>query len=326
MEMIEDSKLRYSRVSDVLELLLEMQSKVLGITLSDIQIKFNVSRRTAERLRDAILCIFPQIDEIETNDREKHWGFTSGYLNELISFTPDEIAALESIKEGIRYKDKKQTLESVIMKLKALSRKNITDVEDAIEIILRTEGVAVSQKPNYKVNPVFLDIIRKAIKECRRVKVLYRDKRKTLSPLGIIYGSNIYLIAFESEYKKHPYNYLLHKINEIELSDKTFDKGDFNIKEYASRSFGVYQNKAMDVELLFDSRVQEDVLNHYFHPTQKIIQNPDGSTTVTFKASGPYEIIWHLFKWSDNVKIISPVELRDEYIDWLTRSLDKQSK
>lgn len=318
-----EDKLRYSRVSDILSLLTLMQSRVLGITLTDIQNELNVSRRTAERLRDAILCIFTQIDEIETDDREKHWGFTSGYLNEFITFAPDEIATLESIKETLKYKDKKQTIETIITKLKAISRKNITNVEDAIEMILKTEGVAVSQKPNYKVNLEILETIRTAIKENRKIKVLYRDKNKTLAPYGIIYGSNMHLIAMEGN-SEHPYNYLIHKINKIELTRETFDKGDFNIKEYANRSFGVYQNKPMKVELLFEQRVQEDVLNHNFHPTQKIKQNPDGTITVTFKASGTHEIIWHLFKWSDNVKLISPKNLKDEYIDWLQRSLLKQ--
>lgn len=321
--MAEDAKLRYSRISDLLDLIILMQSKVLGITLTDIQEELNVSRRTAERLRDAILCIFPQIDEIETDDREKHWGFTSGYLNEFVSFSPDEIATLEGIKETLKYKDKKQSVESIIKKLKALSRKNILNVEDAIEIILKTEGVAVTQKPNYKVDLNVLETIRKAIKENKKVKVKYRDKNKTLAPYGIIYGSNMHLIAVEGN-AEHPYNYLLHKISKIELTDKTFDKGDFDIKEYANRSFGVYQNKPMNVELLFDERVQEDVLNHNFHPTQKIKQNKDGTLTVTFKASGTHEIIWHLFKWSDNVKLISPKILKEEYIDWLQRSLLKQ--
>lgn len=318
-----EDKLRYSRVSDILSLLTLMQSKVLGITLTDIQNELNVSRRTAERLRDAILCIFTQIDEIETDDREKHWGFTSGYLNEFITFAPDEIATLESIKETLKYKDKKQTIETIITKLKAISRKNITNVEDAIEMILKTEGVAVSQKPNYKVNLEILETIRIAIKENRKIKVLYRDKNKTLAPYGIIYGSNMHLIAMEGN-SEHPYNYLIHKINKIELTRETFDKGDFDIKEYANRSFGVYQNKPMKVELLFEQRVQEDVLNHNFHPTQKIKQNSDGTITVTFIASGTHEIIWHLFKWSDNVKLISPKNLKDEYIDWLQRSLLKQ--
>ncbi len=318
-----EDKLRYSRISDIIELLTEMQSRVLGITLTDIQKKFGVSRRTAERLRDSILNVLPQVDEIETDSREKHWGFTSRYLNEFVHFSPEEIAALEAIKENIKYKDKKKTLESVITKLKAVSRKNILDVEDAIEFILKTEGCAVSQKPCYKIDLKILDLIRQAIKENKKIKAIYRNKEKVLSPLGIIYGSNVHLIAMEGN-GKHPYNYSMHRFSKVEITNKTFDKGDFNIKEYANRSFGIYQNELMKVELLFVPEVKEDVLNHYFHPSQKIRQNKDGTITVKFNASGSHEIIWHLFKWSDNVKIISPKSLKDEYLDWLTRSLKKQ--
>lgn len=320
-----DEKLRYSRISDVIELLIEMQSNVLGITLSDIQAKFSVSRRTAERLRDAVLNVLPQIEEIETDDRVKHWGFTSGYLNEFVHFTPEEIAVLEALKTNIRYKDKKKALEGIITKLKAVSRKNILSVEDAVEFILKTEGCAVSQKPCYKVDLKILDLIRQAIKENKKIKAVYRDKEKTLSPLGIIYGSNIHLIALEGK-GKHPYNYSMHRFSKVKLIDETFDKGDFDIKEYADRSFGIYQNEIIQVELLFIPKVKEDVLNHFFHPSQKIKENKDGSVTVKFNASGTHEIIWHLFKWSDNVKIISPQSLKDEYIDWLARSLKKQAE
>ena len=73
MEM--EEKPRYSRVSDIISLLILMQSKLNGVSLADIQEEFYVSRRTAERMRDSILNIMPQIEEIETDDRCKRWGF-----------------------------------------------------------------------------------------------------------------------------------------------------------------------------------------------------------------------------------------------------------
>ena len=69
--MADNDKPRYSRISDILELLILMQSKTLGVTLADIQAQFNVSRRTAERLRDSIINILPQISEIEVMSKEK---------------------------------------------------------------------------------------------------------------------------------------------------------------------------------------------------------------------------------------------------------------
>lgn len=315
-----DDKPRYSRISDILDLITLMQSRVLGITLSDIVDELHVSRRTAERLRDAIIDILPQINEIETVGKEKHWGFTSGYMNEIINFTPDEIAILEGIKDGLQVDFKKKTLESVITKLKALSRKQIHKVDDAIELIMKSEGVAVSQKPSYKIDINVIDTIRQAIKENKMICGKYLGNDKLLAPYGIIYGSNVFLIGVE-EGKPDPYVYRLHKLTDVKLTDKTFDKGDFDIKEYANHSFGVYQNEVMKVELLFSPEVKEDVLNFNFHPTQKVKENEDGSVTVKFKASGELEILWHIFKWGDSVRIVAPTKLKKMYIEYLENVL-----
>ena len=317
-------KKRYSRITDILEIVILMQSKALGVTLSDIQNKFGVSRRTAERLRDSIIDILP-VDEIETMEKEKHWGFQRSYLKEIINFTPDEIASLETIKENLKHKNQIEALENVITKLKALNKKQITTIEDRIELLLKSEGVAISQAPNYKTDINALNTIREAINSNRRIEAKYNGNKKLFSPYGIVYGSQIYLIAVEND-KKDPYVYLLHKFKDIKMTADTFDKGDFDIKKYTNRSFGVYQNEIIKVELLFDKRIREDVLNFNFHPTQKLKENPDGTVTVKFKASGPLEIIWHLFKWGDEVKIISPKTLKEQYISWLEKCLKKEKE
>lgn len=327
MEMSEKDRPRYSRVTDAIELLVLMQSRVLGVTISDIERQFNVSRRTAERIRDSIINILPQIDEISVSGREKHWGFTDGYMKEIIGFTPDEIASLESIKARIKYKNEKENLDKVITKLKALSagkdKNKIMNIEDRIELLLKSEGAAVSQNPNYKIDIDTLNTVREAILSNKKIKAKYNNKEKLLAPYGIIYGSSIYLIGVEGNHE-NPYVYLLYKFKDVKLTDKTFDKGDFDIKEFSNRSFGVYQNEIIKVELLFTKDVKEDVLNYNFHPTQKVKENYDGTVTVKFKASGPLEIIWHLFKWGNNVKIVSPKNLKDEYIDWLEKCLEAE--
>ena len=56
-----EEKPRYSRVSDIISLLILMQSKLNGVSLADIQEEFHVSRRTAERMRDSILNIMRRL-------------------------------------------------------------------------------------------------------------------------------------------------------------------------------------------------------------------------------------------------------------------------
>ena len=319
-----EEQARYPKLGKILNLIIKMQSRYSGITLNDIQKELEVSRRSAERLRDVLIWEIPQIEELPTTGREKHWGFSrSSHLREIISFSKDEIAELEGIKNNLQLESTKNVLNGIVEKLKVLSRKNAAEIEDAIEILLKTEGSAVTQKPSYKIDIQILDTIRQAIKENLRIKCKYDGRDKILSPFGIVYGTNVYLIGVEGD-KPDPYVYRLHKVTDIELTEEKFDKGDFDIKEYANRSFGVYQNEIIKVELRFSKEVAEDVLNYNFHPTQKVKQNDDGTVTVKFKASGELEILWHIFRWGDKVLIISPKSLKKEYVEYLENVLEVQ--
>ena len=44
---------------------------------------------------------------------------------------------------------------------------------------------------------------------------------------------------------------------------------------------------------------------------------------VKFKASGDKEILWHVFKWGNKVKIITPNSLKKQYKETLQSVLDK---
>lgn len=80
--MAKDS-LRYSRITDVLQILYMMMAEPSGITLENICDEFNVSRRTAERMRDSIINIFPQVSVLNEDEKVKRWGFTNFSMKEL---------------------------------------------------------------------------------------------------------------------------------------------------------------------------------------------------------------------------------------------------
>lgn len=310
-------KPRYSRVSDIIDLATYMTSKVQGITIGDIMDRYNVSRRTAERMRDSLLNIFPEVDEIETNDNHKHWGFTNNIISSLISFQPKEIANIEQLQRRTTNKELKSELTDTITKIKALANKKQNNAEENIELFMQTEGYAIRQMPQYSIDLNTLEIIRKALQTSRKVSGIYHDKQREIEPLGMIYGSKIYLIAREKAKGNEIYNYLLHKFSDLKLTEKTFDKGDFNLQEYAKESFGVYHGEILNVKLLFSKELAQEASSFNFHPTQRGKYNDDGTYTVTFKASGNKEIIWHVFRWGEGCKILAPKSLQNEYKQYL---------
>ncbi len=312
-----EEKPRYSRVSDILDLAIYMSSKVQGITISDIMKMYNVSRRTAERMRDSLTNIFPQIEEIETDDNQKHWGFVNYSISQLVTFEPKEIANLEQLQRRTTNKELKSELSKTIEKIKSFNRKNKITIENNVELFMQTEGYAIRQMPQYKISTDTLVLIREAVQNSKIVEGIYHNKKRILEPLGLIYGEKIYLIAREKAKGKDIYNYLLHKFDNLTLTDKTFDKKDFNLQEYSKQSFGVYHGEILDVKLCFSKELASDALNYNFHPTQKIKQEKDETVTVKFKASGDKEIMWHIFRWGDGCKIIAPKKLQTQYKKYL---------
>lgn len=313
-------KPRYSRVSDIIELIILMQSKVAGVSLNDIQEEFNVSRRTAERMRDSVLNLLPQVGEIPTDSRVKRWGFINYSMNELVSFSKDEIATLEKLKQNCD-KISKKDLSTITNKIKTLNQTKLNSLEQEIEFILNCEGYAVKQSPNYKIDLDSISTIREAIRGSFKLSGKYNDKDKILSPLGLLFGEKIYLVAIEDNKGGEPFTYLLHRFQNLKLTNKKFDSKGFDLREFAKKSFGVFQGEIYNVKLNFDATAAEDASNYNFHPTQKGKWEKDGSYTVTFKASGDKHIIWNLFKWGDTVKIIAPKELKKKYKEYLQKVL-----
>lgn len=316
-----NDKPRYSRVSDILDLAIFMSSKMQGVTISEIAERYNVSRRTAERMRDSLICIFPQVDEIESDDNQKHWGFINYSISQLVNFTPKELANIEQLQRRTTNHEMKEELGRTLEKLKTINRKNMTSIESNIELFLQTEGYAVRQMPQYKINIQTIDVIRNALQQSRMVEGIYHDKKRLIEPLGMIYGEKIYLVAREKAKGEGIYNYLLNKFTDLKLTDKTFDKGNFNLQEYTNQSFGVYHGEILDVKLSFTPKIAKEAKEFNFHPTQKIKEEKDGSLTVTFKASGDKEIMWHVFRWGADCKIISPKFLKEEYKKYLVDNL-----
>lgn len=319
-----NDKPRYSRVSDILDLAIFMSSKIQGVTINDIIERYNVSRRTAERMRDSLTCIFPSIEEIETDDIQKHWGFINYSISNLITFSPKEIANIEQLQRRTTNKELKEELEKTVEKIKSLSRKNLSSIENNIELFMQTEGYAVRQMPQYKISLDIIELIRTALQQSKMITGTYHEKERLIEPLGLIYGEKIYLVAREKAKGDDIYTFLLHKFDNIKLTDKIFDKKGFNLQEYTNQSFGVYHGKTLNVELLFNKELSQEASKYNFHPTQKGEFNKDGTYTLKFKASGSKEIMWHVFKWGEGCKIVNPISLNKEYKKYLNNVLNNQ--
>ena len=335
-----DNDLRYERILNIIDLIMLMQSKTVGVSLQEIQEHYSVSRRTAQRMKDIIISLYPQVVELQTNSKIKRWGFKGKPVN-LFNFNSDDIADLENIKELCKINnlsDKLPVLNKVIESIKSANNPNLTTLENDVEALMECEGYAIRQGANFSVDEQILSAIRNAIKSMKKLEFSYQAKdyydineknlagyriqkglkpKKTIvvEPLGILYGERHYLVAKNDGKIKQ---YLLHRISNIKILDEYFTPdSNFDFREWANASFGIFHDKPVKVKLKFKKEIADDVMKYNFHPTQQIKQQKNGAVIVTFTSSGTKSILWNIFKWGTNVEIVEPESIKQEYIKML---------
>lgn len=302
-----------------------------GIGLDDIAGKFAVGRRTAERMRDAVAEVFPQLEEIE-GERPKRWRLPNGLSGIFREPLADELAALHGVarrldRDGIA--ESAALLESLAAKIEAsLKPARRRTLAPDVEALLEAERFVSRPGPRPVIAPQIFAAIREALLAGRRLAFSYRPEAaaaaafREVVPYGLLYGQRLYLVA-AFPWEQEPVNYRLDRMRDVRVSDATGTRPrDFDLDAYAACSFGVFQEEPFDVVWCFSPTAAADARQFIFHPTQKFEEQPDGSLIVRFRAGGALEMCWHLFTWGGEAKVLEPEWLRkffQEQIDLFAR-------
>lgn len=319
---------RLNKTEQIIELAMMFQNSYCGLCIEDIEHHFECSRRSAERMKALLFDLFPEkVEEVPTFEKKKRWRFVKGAMNALISFTADDFANLEYLKGLSNDENKRKELDELIAKIKALTpQKNLHSLDTDVSAIMESEGFAVRQYSGVNIEPKILEELRTSMLAFKKIQFNYPVKGEiktiTLNPYGLVIADKYYLVGY-NEYVVDLRQYRVDKISELAILDEYFEKDEkFSLTEYSNNSFGVYQEKPIDIVLEFDKSVANDVLNYHFHPTQKMKALANGNVQVKFTSGGTYAICQELFKWGGKVQIKKPVELKDYYKRYLTDVLN----
>jgi len=206
-------------------------------------------------------------------------------------------------------------------------------LEPDIGALLEADGVALRPGPRERIPPETLNSLREAIlagvwievdHRARATGLLSRNAR--LGPLAMLLGEGRqYLVAY-SAWATEVRLFALAGFERIDLTQDSFERpADFDLTAWLQRSFGVWQEEIYDVEWRFTPQAAPDARLYLFHPTQEMIDEPDGSFTVKFRAGGLREMCWHLFRWGNKVQIVHPRKLKNTYEGMLAELFQRVS-
>jgi predicted DNA-binding transcriptional regulator YafY len=315
--------MRYEKADNLLLLAMEMQASRGGLSLEDIQERFSVGRRTAMRMRDAILRVFPQADEVATSETVKRWRIPSGTLDRLVGCTVDELANLEIAADILRREnmiEQANSLDTLSAKLRAVLKPDVArKVEPDLEALLEAENLAMRAGPRPRNRTFVLEALRNAVKGCQVVTIKHRTRhtgretQRMVHPYGFLYGHRHYLVAYNVKRGEEGFRlFSLPNIFRVEPTDRYFERDEsFDLEAFAKQSFGVFQEEPFDVVWKFSPRAARDARDFIFHPDQVLETGKDGSLIVKFRAGGTLEMCWHLFCWGKDVEVLEPAHLAE---------------
>lgn len=321
--------MRFEKTRALLDLARALAGSAEGLTLDEMAQIAGVGRRTAERMRDAIEQIFPQLEAVD-DPPYKRFRISNGLDRLFQAPTAEELVALNTT--ALAYQaagnvDRANALLSLEGKLKASLRSSaLRRLGPDVEALLQAEMVAVQPGPRAIEDGGLLLQLRHALKASREVRFVYAGgsrpgEQRHVVPYGLLFGRTNYLVAAE-RLQDGPKTWRLDRIQELEIQDTpAVLPPDFNLAEFARRSFGTFHGALEHVVLRVKPDRAQDALRWLFHPSQEVTLQSDGSVLVTFHASGMLELSWHLFSWSDQVEIITPESLRTLMVDELRRAL-----
>jgi predicted DNA-binding transcriptional regulator YafY len=320
--------MRLDKATALLHLARRLAGSAEGLGLEEIAAEFGVDRRTAERMRDAVKDLFPQMEEIREG-RAKRFRIPRGLDPFFETPSVEELADLALAAEAARrdgLQGRADNLARLAGKVEARIRPALRVRYAAdVEALALSERIALRPGPRPDCDPEVLRQLRRALLAMRQVRFAYRTQGdqaaviRTVDPCGLLFGSVYYLVARRTG-APEPVLWRLDRMGEVEVLDSPSETPEgFSMAAFAEQSFGVFQEPVEDIVLRVLPAAAVRARAYLFHPTQVLEAQPDGGLLVRMRAGGLLELCWHLFTWRGEIEIVGPDRLKAVMAEELAR-------
>src|ERR1700741_2657724 len=168
--------MRHEKAGRLLELARMLASTAEGLTLDEMAERLGVGRRTAERMRDAVREVFPQLEEVD-DPPTRRFRIPAGLDGLFQAPTAEELAAVNAAAEMLAA----QGAQARAGALRSLEQKVLSATRAAarrrlapdLEALLQAETIAVNAGPRPFEDEAVLATIREALKSMSTLRFRY---------------------------------------------------------------------------------------------------------------------------------------------------------
>lgn len=292
----------------------------------------HIQQRLAEfGIKATRKTLYDDIDLLRTYGMNIVLDRNKGYrlLDERFSAAEVKIMSDEIASSRLLTGESASTLVSKIVKL----GNSFSDCADG-------RNIYVSLRPKNANNQVYevINTISRAINEKKKIRFKYFDytvnKRRKLR--DGVYECSPYTLTFSDEryylisyYEKHPSaltHFRVDRMTKVDISDEPIAKlaDELNIEDYMESTFSMFSGKAEPVTMRFENRFVNAVIDRFGYETKLHKEDENHfSFTVNVKTEHPEPFFAWIFKFNGAAEIMKPNSLKEQYLDMLSRSIEK---
>ncbi len=245
-----------------------------------------------------------------------------------ISLTDDEVLGLSVASVMTKSPGLDVTAGAIptTRKLAAISKQ---DTQDLIDDAMRLVSVLDLKLVDHSRHQEVIRTVQQSLIQGKQISGLYESPyernpvRLKLHPYRLCLIKNAWYVIGKMANESKPRTYRVARFKTLrQLEEAAEIPEDFDLHQYFGNAWAVYRgDQSCDVELSFTPHAAKIVTEAIWHHTQKVIQQKDGSVTLTFQVDGLEEITNWILSWTGRVKVVQPTALRDLVVEKLKLAL-----
>lgn len=294
-----------------------LQADLNGKTVSELADILDCHTRTIYRDLEALqLAGFP----IYT-DREKgatHWRLLETARPKVpIAFSLTELMALYFSRDLLQVLEGTvlhEALESLFRKIQATLP---PETEGYLNAFQQSVKVGVHPRLSTPARRSALEDINRAISAQAVLEIEYytmsRGRRglRRVAPYRLwFFNGAFYLIAYC--YKRRDIRiFAMERIRSMAPTGESFERPEsLDMEDLMAASFGIFTGQPVTIRVRFSPRVAGYIREKIWHPSQRLVAEPDGAVIFEAEVAGTQEIKHWIMQWGRQAEVLAPAHLR----------------
>ena len=299
-----------------------------GATIDDLAERTGVTTRTIRRDLEALQAAgFPLFDD--QFDGKRYWKLEQKAFRRLdaTGFTLGELSALyfsRTLVECLAATPFQRDVSTAFDKLAGALTPGMRQFLDRLPLVFEAKG-APARSLDDRAEREHIAKLLDATLHHRRAQMTYfslssqREKDYLIEPYRLIYSQGgLYLLAWVPEYTAFR-TFAVERIRGLSLQEERFTPVDLPEETFA-HSLGVNEGPPERMEISFDRQIAPYVRERRWHPSQQIVEAPDGGIVVRLDVTNDWALRSWILSFGPLAKVLSPASLSSQIKDETARA------